>query len=260
MGSSIGKSKMIKGWDDAPVVDLPIGIDPKHVTFIYPYYCNAKFLERQIDGWLNYPSSLRKYLSAVVVDDGSPEGCKAEDVLRNAKHRPFFIRLFNIDVDIRFNWIAARNIAMLYAVHGWCLGTDMDHIIPQQTAEALVWRKHDLNVIYRLRRFEHTGEEIHPHPNSWFMTKQTFWKFGGYDESFSGYCGTDGEARRRWIRTASIKTLPEHLVRYEYVDDSSTVRYKRKQPEDAAVQRILKERKKGWKPKIFTFPFHEVVV
>ncbi len=52
--------------------------------------------------------------------------------------------------------------------------------------------------------------------------------------------------------------LSDTLIRHEFVADASTTRYKRKQPEDAAVSRIVKARGKGWTPKTLSFPYTEV--
>jgi glycosyltransferase involved in cell wall biosynthesis len=249
---------MIKGWDDAPVVVVKNSITPKRVTFIYPFYRNPKFLRLQLDNWKSYPETVRNYISVIIVDDGSPED-KAEDVAELIVSNLNF-RLFYIEVDIRFNWIAARNIAMHHAYDGWCLATDMDHVVPALTAEALVYGVHNSKYIHRLSRKDFGKGDIHPHPNSWFMTRKMFWKFGGYDEALSGYYGTDGEARRRWVKTAPIVTLKDHLVRYEYYQDSSTTNYLRKQPEDFEAQRLIKMRDKNWKPKVLSFPYHEVMV
>lgn len=251
----------IAGWDNAPVEKIFVEYFPKKVTLIYPYYCNLKFLSRQMAHWDMFPDDLKRHLSVIIVDDGSPKDQMAENSIKAYPQKlPISIRLFYIDVDIRFNWIAARNIAMS-AADGWCLGTDMDHMVPQETAESLVWGSHNPNYIYRLSRREHTGEKIHSHPNTWFMTKKMFWKFGGYDENFSGYYGTDGEARRRWVKTAPVKTLREDVMRYEYVDDSSTERYQRKLPYDySSITKILKARTKDWKPKVLSFPYHEVTL
>lgn len=250
---------MIAGWDDAPVEQVATAFAPKPVTIIYPYYRNGAFLRRQVKEWLRYPRELRLHLAFIVVDDGSPENT-AEDALREFAGLPLFlrIRLFRIDVDIRWNWIAARNIAMAKAAEGWCAATDMDHIIPAATAEALVWGAHDENCIYRFSRSEHTGQAIHPHPNSWFMTRAMFWKFGGYDEALSGHYGTDGEARRRWVKTAPVATLKDRLVRHEHQGDSSTSHYGRKEKTDRRAQEIIKARGKGWAPRVLSFPFHEV--
>lgn len=113
-------------------------------------------------------------------------------------------------------------------------------------------------MIYRLSRREHTGKAIHPHPNSMLMTRAMFWKVGGYDEELSGHYGTDGDWRRRCAATAKVLTLSDELVRHEYVGDSSTSGYLRKQPQDAGKKAIIARRGKGWRPKVLSFPYHEV--
>lgn len=252
---------VIEGWDDAPIVKVKTAeatVAPKPVTFVYPYYCNAEFLSCQISGWWRFPERLRQHLSVIIVDDGSPDP-GAQFSIRAFK-QPFPIRLFRIEVDVRWNWLAARNIAMSHAADGWCVATDMDHVIPLETAAALVWGAHDETCIYRFSRAEHTGQEIRPHPNSWFMTRAMFWKFGGYDETLSGYYGTDGEARRRWVKTAPVLTLKDRLIRHEHQGDSSTTRYQRKEKIDQRAQEIIKARGKDWKPKVLSFPYHEVAL
>lgn len=249
---------MIAGWDDAPLAKIATSSTPKPVTFILPYYENPLFLAKQLYQWSRYPKELRKHLSAMIVDDGSPDNPAEKVVKAIGGYKIFPIRLFRITVDIRWNWLAARNIAMTYAPDGWCAATDMDHVIPQETAEALVWGSHDERRIYRFSRVEHTGKPIHSHPNSWFMTRAMFWKFGGYDEALSGHYGTDGEARRRWVKTAPVQTLREVLIRHERDGDSSTVRYQRKEPIDRRAQEMIKARGKDWKPKALSFPYHEV--
>jgi hypothetical protein len=236
-----------------PVVNVPQGAEPKTVTLIYPYYENRHFFSKQIGWWQTFHAELRKHLKAIIVDDGSPEPAEIPDA------RPFSMRLFRIEQDVRWNWLAARNIGFHHADEGWCLVTDMDHIVPASTAAALVYGKHDPNVIYGLSRIESTGDVLAPHPNSWMMTREMFWKVGGYDEALAGHYGTDGEWRRRMAATAPMQILADRLIRQEHDGDSSTTKYLRKQPQDAAVSRIVAARKKGWKPKTLSFAYHEVV-
>lgn len=243
-------------WDaDLPVVRIQQTAQPWPVTFVYPYYCNPSFLARQFGWWGTYPASLRAHLSAVIVDDGSPEPAA---VALASRDRPFPVRLFRIDVDRRWNWLAARNIGMHHAPEGWCVLTDMDHVIPASTADALVYGRHDPAVIYGFSRIESTGTPLAAHPNSWFLTRAMFWRVGGYDETLSGHYGTDGDWRRRCAGVAPMHILSDRLIRHEYDGDSSTTRYQRKQPEDAAVKRLVTARRAGWTPKTLSFPYHEV--
>lgn len=239
-----------------PVVGVPEG-DPKPVTFIVPYYDNARFLRQQLSWWGTYPAHLRAMLSAIIVDDGSP--LPAEPVLKDCAH-PFPIRLFRIQKDVRWNWLAARNIGFHHAVEGWCAVTDMDHVIPQTTASALIYGQHDPSVIYGFSRSEYSGERITPHPNSWYLTRAMFWRVGGYDERLAGYYGSDGLWRRRLAATAPLKILEDRLVRYEHIEDASTARYLRKQPEDARMRVIAAKFPTDSKPTHLTFPYAEVAL
>ena len=239
-----------------PTVDIPTGRDPKPVQMIYPFYENPDFLRFQLRQWAALPPEIRDYLSLILVDDGSP--APAADVLESARPWPIAIRLLRLEVDIRWNWIGARNRGAREARPGWLMLTDMDHVLTPLTAHALVYGIHDPRVMYGFSRTEHTGAMLAPHPNSWFVDRALFWKIGGYDEALSGFYGTDGEFRRRVAATAPLEILRNRLVRYEYIGDSSTRAYKRKQPEDAAVGRIVKARRPDWRPKVGSFPWHEV--
>lgn len=238
-----------------PTVAVPRGETIKPVTLIYPYYDNPAFLARQVAHWATFPAELAARFSAIIVDDGSPS--PAVDVLSRVA-MPFPLRLFRIEKDVRWNWLAARNLGAHHAGAGWLLLTDMDHMLPWATAEALTTGAHAPGVIYGFSRSEATGQALAPHPNSWFLTRDMFWKVGGYDEALSGYYGTDGDYRRRCAQTAPIQILCDELVRHEFDGDSSTTRYKRKQPEDARVRQIIATRGKGWRPRVLSFPSHEV--
>lgn len=234
-----------------PVVKVLQGTQPKAVTFIYPYYESPQFLETQAETWRAYPAEVAEAVSLIVVDDGSPEPVVKPDGLPS-------LRLFRIELDIRWNWLAARNIGAHHAQDGWLLLTDMDHVVPSETARSIVFGQHDPSVVYAFSRREHTGAFVTPHSASFLLTRQVFWRIGGYDEALAGFYGSDGDFRRRVVQTAPIQVLTDVLVRHEYVSDASTTRYLRKQPEDAAVQRIVAARTPDWRPKTLSFPYHEV--
>lgn len=247
---------------DVRTVNVPMGDQPKRVTLVYPYYENPKFFAYQMRHWLTlseHPDMLGR-LSVIVVDDGSPASPAAEvvDELKFARDSFYQPRLFRIGVDVRWNWLAARNIGAHHAPDGWLLMTDMDHVVPVATLRALVYGQHNPSEVYFFQRKEHTGEVVNPHSASFFLHRDLFWTIGGYDEALSGHYGTDGVWRAEIAKHAPMRLLPEYLVRHEYQGDSSTTRYLRKQPEDAAVRKLVQARGKGWKPKTLSFPYHEV--
>lgn len=246
-------------WSAAlPVVHVPVTDTPKHVTLVLPYYENPQFLRTQLAWWATFPAHLLAHLSVILVDDGSPRTPAAAAIAGAVL--PPDLRIFRLDVDVRWNWLAARNIGAHHAADGWLLLTDMDHVVPVTTLSALVYGAHDPSLIYGLSRIEADGTALAPHPNSWFMTRTRFWQVGGYDEALSGHYGTDGDWRRRCAAVAPICILEDRLIRHEHVGDSSTTHYLRKQPEDAGVRAIVAQRRAGWRPKVLSFPFHEVAV
>lgn len=245
---------MKRPWTaDLRTATVPLGeMAPKRVTLVLPFYENHDFIQTQIRQWQEW-HQLRTHVEVIVVDDGSPTPLEPLSV------GGVRLRQFRIDVDVRWNWLAARNIGARYAAGEWLLLTDMDHLVPTDTMFAAIYGRLDPTVVYAFRRLEHTGERIKPHSASFLMTKELFWKIGGYDEALAGHYGTDGIFRREIAKHAEIEILPFSLIRHEYVGDSSTVRYKRKQPEDAAVSRMVNARPKNWKPRTLSFPYHEVL-
>lgn len=225
---------------------------PVHVTLIVPYYECPIFFARQLAHWQAYPEALRQHLSVIVVDDGSPEH---PAIVANPDP---VVRIFRIHEDKRWNWIAARNIGAHRASDGWLLLTDMDHMVPTATLQAVICGVHLTDTIYGFSRVEHTGARIEPHKNSWLMTREMFWRVGGYDETLSGHYGTDGDWRRRCAKVAPMAILTSKLVRHEFVADASTTRYGRKQPQDLAVHTIVAARGRDWSPKVLSFPYQEV--
>jgi hypothetical protein len=254
------------GFDDAAIERPQLASRAtRTLTVVYPYYENPQFLRQQLEGWYAWPADVRCLVRVIVVDDGSPKA-PAEPVMRDwlatlgaDRQVPGFgLELFRIEVDVRWNWLAARNIGMKESGTGWCLLTDMDHVIPRDTIEVITRAVLDPHRIYTFRRREHTGEEIHRHPNSMLLTRELFWKIGGYDEALSGHYGTDGDWRRRCAAAGTVKCLDAYLERHEYQADSSTTDYLRKQPQDAGKKKIIATRRAGWRPRTLSFPFHRV--
>lgn len=253
----------MNGWADKLPRVTPAKSDHlKTVTVVYPYYDQPQWLMKQVEALRHADDTslvLQGRLSVIVVDDGSPRWSARDTLVKHGQAWGDFLRVFRIQQDIPWNWLAARNIGAHHAAGDWLLLTDLDHRIPQQTLIECTWGRHNTNLIYAFSRREHTGEAIPPHSASFFLTKEMFWKVGGYDETLSGHYGTDGDWRRRCTKTAPMQVLTNELVRYEYVGDSSTTTYERKKPSDAAaVKRLVAARGDVWRPKVLSFPYAEV--
>lgn len=241
-----------------PRVTVPMSATPKRVTLVVPYYECPTFFQRQFQHWsaLTFDRALSVSMwSVVVVDDGSPEAPADRAFPMSLGER---FRLFRIERDIPWNWLAARNIGAHHAEDGWLLLTDIDHVVPAETLKALIYGQHDPSVVYVFSRREHTGAPLAPHSASFFMTKAMFWQIGGYDERLSGVYGTDGLYRKRLLSTAPVQVLTDELHRYEFVDDASVQTYERKTPAMAQARAARIASLPAGPPSVLTFPYHEV--
>lgn len=238
-------------------------------TLVLPYYENPMQLGRQFAHLASLPDDVKSKIDLIVADDGSPIA-PATGAAQPWLGTDGFngmglhgVQMFRIEVDVRWNWLAARNIGVHHAKTEWVLLTDIDHEVPEATARRIMEQKLDPTNVYRFSRRDAPDlTEYKPHPNSWLMTKAMFEKIGGYDERFSGFYGTDGEFRDRVRANASkVIMLEEHLVRVprEVVADASTTRYGRKQPEDHdGVSRVRAQiAREGGRPRRLSFPYHQ---
>lgn len=233
------------------------------VTFICAYYENPGMLLEQQRAWQAYPGDQRAKFHAIVVDDGSPTRPARPHVI-GLNIASF--RLYRIGVDVRWNWLACRNLGVAMATTDWVLLTDIDHVLPPATLYALLTEPLEADCVYRFSRVDApTLTPYKPHPNSWFLTRKMFDVIGGYDERFSGYYGTDSEFRERvQAHARQIILRGDPLVRYprDVIADASTTTYGRKEPQDREnVTRIRDARAKvkNWRPLRLTFPYERLV-
>lgn len=233
----------------------------REITLINPYYLNPGMLQRQYAHLAALPEDLRRRLRYIVVDDGSPHDAATPPA---ADLGIGGFALYRIDVDVRWNWLACRNLAAAKANTAWLLMTDIDHMLPEVTARRILDGDLDETRVYRFSRVDDPDMTPYkPHPNSWLMTGRTFERVGGYDERFSGFYGSDAEFRDRVTRrTGEAILLPQPLVRVprEVTPDASTTTYGRKEEQDragiaAARARIRAE---GGPPLRLSFPWSRV--
>lgn len=249
----------------------------KHVSICLPYYRNHGMLVEQCKRFRALPDMLKAYLELVVVDDGSailqPGETELPQYAQWAQHEEigFPFSLYRINVNVRWNQDAARNIAAKVAKSEWLLLTDIDHIPPVETLEALVTRPHEDHRVYRFSRKTldgtHKGRDVlsdyKPHPNTWFMTKAAYWKMGGYDERFAGWYGTDADFRDRVKNVfGEPLMLGEHVIRVprDRIPDASTTTWERKAAMDAELGAMIRKRNltPGWQVEHFRFPYERI--
>lgn len=217
-------------------------------------------LEYQYSIWQTYP----KEIEVVLIDDGSPLGLRAEEIVAKFPKLTCAFRLYRIMIDVQWNEGAARNIGARFATRQWVALVDIDHIVPLATLEELMRTSLDAETVYSFTRLEHFSRKLNnPHKESRMMTRDLYWKVGGYDESLSGhysfYC-TDWRERLD-VHPKMELPLPLERVDRTVVPDANTVGLIRKEGRDEAFFKDARE----WKRmnnvpiELFKFPWKLVM-
>ena len=230
------------------------------ITLVMAYFENAGQLERQYNLLRTMPEHIKQNVHVIVVDD-----CSEDKPAHKAK-LGMPCTLFRLNPPkIPWNQDAARNIGAHHAVTKWLLLTDMDHMVPVETWNAITLSDLKEDRIYKFSRVSAPDYSPYkPHPNSWLMTKAMYDKIGGYDERFAGWYGTDADFRNRAAECGTITLLSEVIIRVgrEVVPDASTTKFKRKDQDglSEALRRIKAERNAipGWRPLNLQFPYERV--
>lgn len=213
----------------------------RDLTLILPHFQNVGMLAEQQAVWMAYPPDVRARLHVIVVDDCSPKGDRPTQKHVRASGLASF-RIYRLLQKKRWNWLACRNLGASMATTDWLLLTDIDHVLPIETLQAIVAADLNPAIAYRF------GRVTVPHPwpyrladcppykrhnDSWLMTRALFnyddgQKFvKGYDERLSGCYGTSGEFTDR-VKACALATVDLNespLVRYprEVIPDASTL-------------------------------------
>ena len=238
----------------------------KLLSFVYSYFENPKMYLKQLKEWEKYPKNVRAQIDFFVTDD-----CSTNFPLRDLPtSKKVKIHRYEITKKVPWNWLACRNLGSKYSKSHWLLLTDIDHLIRPKDAgrlcEFLLTKSLEDHIYLFERKDAPYFTDYKPHNDSFLMTKEMFWKTGGYDEELSGNYGTSGRFRNRAFKTAAgNKRLSIPLIRYsrDVISDASTTIYVRKgkgrNPYSIKLIEAKKE-KEGRKNQITTlsFPFKRI--
>ena len=215
-----------------------------NLTIILPFYMNQDMLVRQFEEINEYPREIRERLQLIVVDDCSPTGERADEIIKKEKLKAKIadFRLYRILTDLRWNQNQCRNLGAREATSEWLLLTDIDHLIPTDTIQSIFRTELSSTDFHTFGRKKYDGSDYKEHPNSYLMTKDLYWLIGGYDETFCGHYGTDSMYRRRAEKYAGrIHHADWKLVNVGRNDipDASTRTLKRKEGRDTSFRESI---------------------
>lgn len=212
----------------------------RSITLVYAYYDNPGMLARQYREWATYPAWERSRVRVVVVDDASPLW-PAFDVPRLGMLPN--LQILRVLKDVPWHQDGARNLGAHVAEDGWLFLSDIDHVLPLASLQAMFRKVGDTKAFYTFDRLTASPDcdewlpmldgngNPKPHPNSYAMTRELYWKAGGYDEDFCGVYGTDGAFRKQLLQVGYHRHLAGvPIVRYprEVIPDASTTTIDRK--------------------------------
>lgn len=172
------------------------------LTLITHVYNAQGPVERQLAQWKQFKPALLARLQFLVIDDHS------DDPLQLDKG-PLDLRLVRVDDDIDWNMPGCRNLAATLAETPWMLFFDVDNLLAEDGLLKIVnaLPRLDSQRLHVFRRTEN-GVDVEPHINSFLITRQGFWRAGGYDEDFSGHYGfEDVLFRMMWRKHVGSEVL-----------------------------------------------------
>lgn len=228
------------------------------LSLVMPFYRNPGMLSLHYETWSKFRFQAWSPIEVVLVDDGSPDAEAATTVpVPDELSEKLAIRIFRCREDRPWFQHGARNIGAHEARGTMLLLTDMDHLATQGLLLAAlnVKERHRAYFVRRLEAIDGRpmldkyGREK-AHPNTFVVSKQRFWRSGGYDEDYCGVYGTDGLFRRRLEAiTGKLRQLPGDgvvIIRYHrgIVDDASTRDVVRKEGREPGFREKIAERKK----------------
>ena len=172
------------------------------LTIITHVYNAQGPVDHQLALWKQYDPALLAQLDFLVIDDHS-------DTPLQIDKGPLNLRLVRVDDDIDWNMPGCRNLAATLAATEWLLYFDVDNVASQASIAKLVGALVTLDPLrlHVFRRIE-GGVDVEPHINSFLITRQGFWRAGGYDEDFSGHYGfEDVLFRMMWRKHVGTEVL-----------------------------------------------------
>lgn len=161
----------------------------KSLSFIIPVYMNnGEQLAHMLYHYNSFPVELKESINIVLIDDCSPVSIEIPDDIN------LNIQIYSILDDIPWNIPGARNLGVLVAETENIILLDVDHHLSIDATDAMLKANLREKEIWKFKRFK-KGENINPHPVTYFMKKRLYLKLSGCDEDMSGNYGSDSHLR-----------------------------------------------------------------
>ena len=185
---------------DCPVIGEPSGyISPrkgsdvlaeKGLTIVHPFYNERNRFELQYNNWAKWSNFVRDRVRVTLIDDGSPD--PVHTYITKHKHlNSLNFDIYRIEQNLKWNTPGALNLGLTVAPTEWVLIMDSDCAFNSDNMETLLTADLEPNAVYKFPR-QRLGNESEDTANrrylpcTMLMHKSLIWKFGGFDEDFTG--------------------------------------------------------------------------
>mmetsp|Transcript_18573 Transcript_18573/g.54378 ORF Transcript_18573/g.54378 Transcript_18573/m.54378 type:complete len:370 (+) Transcript_18573:1292-2401(+) len=197
------------------------------LTIGYLYYRSPADLGIHIAHWISMPSHTLDLVEFSLIDDGSPVGERASDVILNRTRgtvSSMYLIVWHITQDIKWNIGGARNLLVATARTPYVYICDMDVMVTPAFIHAIVTHavaesaarmndqrrgKQHTEKVYML--FSRQGPYLPSrsvHPALMMISTKAYWRSGGCDEQFVGHYGfTDPHVKYRIAHTPFIRSI-----------------------------------------------------
>ena len=155
----------------------------RQLTLVTHVYNAQQPVVHQLQRWHQFDPALLAQLSFLVIDDFS-------DPPLAINPGPLNLRLLRVHDDIDWNMPGCRNLAATLAGTDWLLFFDIDNVASEADLRKIVdaLPRLDRSRLHVFRRTQ-DGVDVEPHINSFLITRDGFFRAGGYDEDFCGHYG-----------------------------------------------------------------------
>ncbi len=170
---------------------------PIELSYIIPCYIeehNKDSIDKLLRIYASYDKALVDRIQFVLVDDHSPLPVSIDSDL------DLNVKVLRINENIPWNQPGAHNLAVLYASCDKMIMSDLDHLFPEKSLRHIVDLPQLGKLMYKPFRYAADGSELHPHPNTFILSRGRFFENYGYDEEFSGAYGYEDGFFWRWQR------------------------------------------------------------
>jgi predicted glycosyltransferase involved in capsule biosynthesis len=154
------------------------------ITLLYTYYNHPKeLIDIHLKEWELINKHFPNKVKYIIIDD-----CSTIPLLINFEN----LTIYRILDNIKWNQGGARNLGFLLSTTNWIFCSDIDHVLPFDSFSKLYVLPKIKNNYYKIARIINTDiivDNTEKTGGGYLLSRDLFFKIGGYDEDFSGNYG-----------------------------------------------------------------------